>query len=83
MSLLIRKSIVILTGYIILHFQGLFYMILLLTVTVRKLLNSWAVSIRHMWNLPMDSIDISVRFVKFLQNVQKSDKVAVQFMLRK
>ena len=65
--------------------------------SVRKLLNSWSVSIRQMWNLPMDSHRyfveqlggqhaysmLSVRFVKFLQNVQKSDKVAVQFMLRK
>ena len=50
-----------------------------------------------MWDLPMDSHRyfveqlggqhaysmLSVRFVKFLQNVQKSDKVAVQFRLRK
>ena len=65
--------------------------------SIRKLLNSWSVSIRQMWDLPMDSHRyfveqlggqhaysmLSVRFVKFLQNVQKSDKVAVQFMLRK
>lgn len=65
--------------------------------SVRKLLNSWSVSVRHMWNLPTDShrylIEqlggehaysmIYLRFVKFLQNVQRSEKVAVQFVLRR
>ena len=61
------------------------------------LVNSWSVSVRHMWGLPhqahrylitqlggahAEEMIIS-RYVKFLQSIQKSDKLAVKFMLQK
>ena len=63
----------------------------------RQLMNSWSVSVRHMWGLPMQSHRYLIeplagdhaqamlisRFVKFLQNVKKSPKLAAQYMLQK
>ena len=65
--------------------------------SVNQLVNSWSVSVRHMWGLPMQAhrylieqlagehaqAMILSRYVKFLQNVQKSPKLAAQFMLQK
>ena len=64
---------------------------------VKCLVNSWSTSVRQMWNLPVTAHRylleplsgehafsmIITRFVKFLQKVQKSEKLAVQFMLAK
>ena len=65
--------------------------------SVRQLVNSWSVSVRHMWGLPLQSHRYLIeplggdhalamlisRFVKFLQNVKRSPKLAAQFMLQK
>ena len=65
--------------------------------SVSQLVISWVVSVRHMWGLPMNAnrylieelagdhaqAMILSRYVKFLQNVQKSPKLAAQFMLQK
>ena len=65
--------------------------------SVRQLVNSWSVSVRQMWNLPLNAHRylveplggehafsmITIRFVKFLQSIRKSEKIPVQFMLRK
>ena len=65
--------------------------------SVKMLVNSWSVSIRQMWLLPFNAhrylIEplggdhsfkmVLVRFVKFLQNIKKSSKMAVQCMLTK
>ena len=62
-----------------------------------QLVNSWSVSIRQMWELPFNSHRYLVeqlggdhafsmlimRFVNFIKNIQKSDKIGVQLMLRK
>ena len=61
----------------------------------RQLVNSWSVSVRQMWGLPMQSHRYLIeplagdhaqamlvsRFVKFIQNIKKSPKLATQFML--
>ena len=63
----------------------------------RQLMNSWSVSVRHMWGLPLQShrylmeplagehalAMLISRFVKFLQNIKKSPKLAAQYMLQK
>ena len=60
-------------------------------------MNSWSVSIRHMWNLPLQThrylieplggthvkTMIYSRFTKFLQSILKSDKKAVLLLLFK
>ena len=65
--------------------------------SVRQLTNSWSASIRQMWDLPFNShrylIEqlggehafsiITIRFINFLKNVKKSEKMAVQLMLQK
>ena len=65
--------------------------------SVRQLTNSWSASIRQMWDLPYNShrylIEqlggehafsmITIRFINFLKNIQKSEKMAVQLMLQK
>ena len=65
--------------------------------SIHRLVNSWSVSVRNMWELPHNahrwlieplsgehahSMLIS-RFVNFIQNIRKSPKIAVQFMLNK
>ena len=63
--------------------------------SVNMLVNSWSVSVRHMWTLPFNAhrylmeplagdhafTMILSRFVKFLQNIRKSSKMSVQYML--
>ena len=58
--------------------------------SVRQLINSWSVSVRQMWNLPLNAHRylveplggehafsmITIRFVKFIQNIRKSEKKA-------
>ena len=65
--------------------------------SVRQLTNSWSASIRQMWDLPYNShrylIEqlggehafsmITIRFINFLKNIRKSEKMAVQLMLQK
>ena len=65
--------------------------------SVSQLVNSWSVSVRHMWGLPLQThrylieplggehafTMLTTRFVNFLQNIQKSPKLAVQYMLQK
>ena len=65
--------------------------------SVSQLVISWVVSVRHMWGLPMNAnrylieelagdhaqAMILSRYVKFIKNVQKSPKLAAQFMLQK
>ena len=60
----------------------------------RMLENSWTVAVRHMWNLPYNSHKylaeclggvhahtmLIQRYVKFLQMIQKSSKMAVQYL---
>ena len=69
----------------------------LTSASVRQLTNSWSVSVRKMWELPVQAhrylieplsgchahTMLIVRFVKFLQSMLKSSKMAVHFMLRK
>ena len=64
---------------------------------VRQLENSWSVSVRQMWGLPLNTHKYFVeplggvhahsmiisRFVNFLQSALKSKKLPVQFMLRR
>ena len=65
--------------------------------SIHRLVNTWSISVRNMWELPYNahrwlieplsgehahSMLIS-RFVKFIQNIRKSPKIAVQFMLNK
>ena len=64
---------------------------------VKQLENSWSVSVRKMWELPMQAhrflieplsgvhahVMVIIRFIKFLQGMLKSDKRAVHVMLRK
>ena len=64
--------------------------------SVSHLVNSWSVSTRHMWGVPREThrymIEelggqhaesmIIIRYVKFLQNIMKSSKLAVQFLLQ-
>ena len=65
--------------------------------SVSQLVNSWSVSVRHMWGLPLQAHRYLLtqlggthaqemlvsRYVKFLQSIQKSDKLAVKLMLQK
>ena len=65
--------------------------------SVSQLANSWSVSVRHMWGLPLQAHRYLLtqlggthaqemlvsRYVKFLQSIQKSDKLAVKLMLQK
>ena len=69
----------------------------LTSAPVSQLINSWSVSVRHMWELPVQAHRCLIeplggehahtmlisRFVKFLQNIKKSPKLAAQFMLQK
>ena len=62
-----------------------------------QLVNSWSVSTRHMWGLPLQAHRYLIeelggehaqtmlirRYIKFLQNVKKSPKLAVQLLLQK
>ena len=62
---------------------------------VRKLINSWSVSVRLMWNLPRQAHTELIeplsgthaktmlysRFVQFIQSIQKSSKSAAHFLL--
>ena len=64
---------------------------------VRQLENSWSVSVRQMWGLPLNTHKYFVeplggvhahsmiisRFVNFLQSALKFKKLPVQFMLRR
>ena len=60
------------------------------------LINSWSVSVRHMWNLPREShryfieplggthaqVMIYTRFIKFIQNIQnKCNKNSAKYLL--
>ena len=65
--------------------------------SVSHLVNSWSVSTRHMWDVPREThrymveelggqhaqTMLTVRYVKFLQSMKKSSKLAVQFLLEK
>ena len=65
--------------------------------SVSHMVNSWSVSVRQMWGLPRHAHRYLVRelggqhaeemlitrYVKFLQSIKKSPKLAVQFMLEK
>ena len=69
----------------------------LFSLPVTQLINSWSVSVRQMWGLPVNSHKYLVeplggthaysmiisRFVSFLQNARKSPKLGVQLMLQK
>ena len=62
-----------------------------------QIVNSWSVSIRHMWGLPHNThrhlIEplggqhmysmILARYVKFIQSISKSPKLAVRYLLMK
>ena len=62
-----------------------------------QLVNSWSVSVRHMWGLSFATHKYLIealsgqhahsmliaRYVKFIQSIQKSPKIAVQFLLQK
>ena len=62
-----------------------------------KLINSWSVAVRHMWGLPYNSsrsfiealggphakIMLMCRYVKFIQTVIKSSKLAAIFLLHR
>ena len=62
-----------------------------------QLVNSWSVSIRHMWGLPPQAHRylveelggqhaqsmLIIRYVKFLQSLTRSTKMCVQFLLQK
>ena len=62
---------------------------------VQKLINSWSVSVRHMWNLPRQASRELIeplsgthaktmlysRFVQFIQSIQKGSKSAAHFLL--
>lgn len=62
-----------------------------------QIVNSWSVSVRHMWDLPyaahkylMEPLGgqhalsmIIIRYVKFIQSLKKSPKIAVQFLVEK
>jgi hypothetical protein len=61
------------------------------------IINSWSVSVRHMWGLPYNahkylietlsgthaSTMLMCRFTKFIQGIKKSPKQAVQFLYDK
>jgi hypothetical protein len=63
----------------------------------KMIINSWSVSVRHMWGLPYNahkylietlsgthaSTMLMCRFVKFIQGIKKSPKQAVQFLYEK
>ena len=65
--------------------------------SVKRLLNSWSVSVRHMWELPYSAHKylveplsgdhafkmLVIRHVKFLQSIRGSSKLAAQLMLSK
>lgn len=69
----------------------------LTSTSVNQLVNSWSVSVRHMWGLPFQShrylIEelggqhaesmMIIRYVKFIQSLTKSPKLCVQFLLQK
>ena len=60
------------------------------------MVNSWSVSVRHMWDLPLSThrylleqlsgvhaeTMIFSRYVKFVQSMRKSSKVAVQCLIQ-
>ena len=62
-----------------------------------QFVNSWSVSVRHMWDLPyathkyfMEPLGgqhalsmIITRYIKFIQSLKKSPKIAVQFLVEK
>ena len=62
-----------------------------------QLVNSWSVSVRHMWGLSfathrylIEALSgqhalsmLITRYVKFIQSIRKSPKIAVQFLLQK
>ena len=62
-----------------------------------QIVNSWSVSIRHMWDLPYNThrhlIEplggqhvysmILARYVKFVQSISKSSKLAIRYLLQK
>ena len=62
-----------------------------------QIVNSWSVSIRHMWELPHSTTRhlieplggqhvytmILARYVKFIQSISKSSKLAVRYLLQK
>ena len=64
---------------------------------VMMLLNSWSVSIRHMWGLPLSThrylieplggthakTMIHSRFLKFIQSIKKNKKLAPYYLLEK
>ena len=63
----------------------------------KMMVNSWSISVRHMWNLPFNTHRFFIeplegihsktmfycRFIKFLQSILKTDKKACIFMLYK
>ena len=65
--------------------------------SVKQMVNSWSVSVRQMWGLPVQAHRYLVRelggqhaeemlitrYVKFLQSIKKSPKLAVQFILER
>ena len=65
--------------------------------SVSQLVNSWSMSVRYMWDLPLQShrylIEqlggqhaesmLIIRYVKFIQSLAKSPKMCVQFLLQK
>ena len=62
-----------------------------------KLINSWTVAIKHMWSLPFEAhrylaeglggmhayTMLMLRYVKFINSVKKSPKIAVQYLYQK
>ena len=65
--------------------------------STNKLINSWSVAVRHMWDLPFNShryfmepfggthakTMLICRYIKFIQNLRKSTKPGVIFLLQK
>ena len=62
-----------------------------------KLMNRWTVAVKHMWRLPFDAhrylaeglggmhayTMLILRYVRFLQSLKKSPKIAVQYLYQK
>ena len=63
----------------------------------RQVINSWSVSVRHMWNLPHNThrrfieplggkhaqVKIYSNYIRFIQSVQKCKKMAMKYLLVK
>ena len=67
------------------------------SISVQKLINSWSVSVRHMWNLPFNSHRYFIeplggthaksmlisKYISFVQSIRNSSKPAAIYLLQK